>query len=169
VARVVKELLSAKLVTPHPSTEDIPSPPVVEGEVMEGCPVLIGFPSPLAASAKPAALGVAPPPCRQAHLTGRARRGSFHPRLLKPRRRLPYMKPSRQRLGHRWLCNLCPLHGGTSSPAAPSRCFGVPCGLLQPTRGTMVEVLCCHDRCCEFPTLELSSCRWSGSPEGSHP
>jgi hypothetical protein len=62
VARVVKELLGAKLVTPHPSTEDIPSPPVVEGEVMEGCPVLIGFPSPLAASAKPAALGVAPPP-----------------------------------------------------------------------------------------------------------
>jgi hypothetical protein len=33
---VIKELLGAKLVTPPPLAEDIPSAPAVEGEVVEG-------------------------------------------------------------------------------------------------------------------------------------
>jgi hypothetical protein len=33
----------------------------------------------------------------------------------------------------------------------------------------MAKVLRSHDRRHEFPPLELSSCSWSGSSEGSHP
>jgi hypothetical protein len=161
---------SCQSVTTPTSAEDIPSPPAVEGEVVEGCPAVVCALSPPVASVEPAALGqVLTPPHRQARLAGRARRGCTHPRLLKPRRRLPALKPSRRRLDRCCPCSLRPLHGGASSPAAPGRHFGVLGGLLQLAQGAVVEVLCCRDRHREFPPLELSSCRWSCSPEGSRP
>jgi hypothetical protein len=86
-----------------------------------------------------------------------------------PHRHLPSMKPSRCRLGCRWPCSLRPLRGSASSPATPGRHFGVPCGLLRPARGAVVEVLCSQDRRREFPPLELPSCRWLGSSKGSRP
>jgi hypothetical protein len=54
---VIKELLGAKLVTPPPLAEDIPSAPAVEGEVVEGVQRSVCAPSPPAASAEPTALG----------------------------------------------------------------------------------------------------------------
>jgi hypothetical protein len=152
VPRVVEELLGIKLVTPPPpSTKDIPSPPAVEGEVVERCtPAIVCAPSHPAVSGESAALGAH----QQVRLIGRACRGSIHPRLLKPCHRLPYMKPSRRRLGHHWLCSLL---GGASPPATPGRRFRVPCGLLRFARGAVVEVLCSHDRRRGFPPLVLSS------------
>jgi hypothetical protein len=134
VPRVIKELLGTRLDAPPPLAKDIPSPPVVEGMVVKGCPAVVCAPCPPAASVEPIDLGVGPAvhPHRQARLTRRACRGSMCPKLLKPHRHALYMKPSRQRLGHRWLCSLCPLCGGASSPAAPGQCFRVLCGLLRP-------------------------------------
>jgi hypothetical protein len=101
-----------------------------------------------------------------------------------PHRRLSSMKLSSRSLGHHWSCSPRPLHGGTSSLVAPGRRFGVPRGLLRSARGTVVEIMCSRDRCCEFPPLELlsvraghgcphqdalSSCRLSRSPERSRP
>jgi hypothetical protein len=57
VPHVIMELLGTKLVAPPPLAEDIPSPPTVEGEVVEGCPVVVCAPSPQVVSAKSAALG----------------------------------------------------------------------------------------------------------------
>jgi hypothetical protein len=50
--------------SPPPLAEDIPSPPVVEGEVVEGCHAVICAPSPPVANAEPATLGqvLAAPP-----------------------------------------------------------------------------------------------------------
>jgi hypothetical protein len=60
VPRVVKELLDARLVATPPSVEDIFSPSVMEGVVVEGCPAVVCAPNPPAASAKPVALGASP-------------------------------------------------------------------------------------------------------------
>jgi hypothetical protein len=58
VPRVIEELLDTKLVAPPPSAKDIPSPLAMEGEGVQGCPVIVCPSSPLTVRAELAALGV---------------------------------------------------------------------------------------------------------------
>jgi hypothetical protein len=71
VPRVIQELLGAKLVTPPPSSEDIPSPLTVDGEVVEGC-----------LAAEPANLGIGlavPPPTQLVGPSSREGSQRVHP------------------------------------------------------------------------------------------
>jgi hypothetical protein len=70
VPRVIQELLGAKLVTPPPSSEDIPSPLTVDGEVVEGC---------LAAEPADLGIGLAMPPPQSVGPSSRVGSQRVHP------------------------------------------------------------------------------------------